>query len=138
LQLLSVVTVGLRSFFDGAAYFAIAIQLATIALLVKKDFGIGTSNFEAIESQIAQAVSVICMLPLLYPIVLLNGVDGAAKHNMRVFMLNVAASLSFYPFVSRCIQWFSNTPIRDSSGASVSWWTGAKWRRCASATACRA
>ncbi|KAI6781546.1 uncharacterized protein J7T54_001509 [Emericellopsis cladophorae] len=113
---LSVVTAGLQSFFDAAAYFAIAAQLATIIFLSMKDFGISTSNFETIEAQIAQIVSVVCMLPLLYPIVLLDATDEPAKHNMRVFLLNVAASLSFYTFVSRCIHWFSNTPMRTSDG----------------------
>ncbi|KAG9256687.1 uncharacterized protein F5Z01DRAFT_748304 [Emericellopsis atlantica] len=113
---LSVVTAGLQSFFDAAAYFAISAPLATIVFLSMKDFGISASNFEAIESKITQIVSVVCMLPLLYPIVLLNATDEPAKHNMRVFLLNVAASLSFYTFVSRCIHWFSNTPMRTSDG----------------------
>ncbi|KAH7317182.1 hypothetical protein B0I35DRAFT_268106 [Stachybotrys elegans] len=113
-------TTGLQSFYQSATYFAIAVQLATISSLTHKDFGISTSDFGAIEAQIAQAVSVVCMLPLLAPLVLLDGIDGESWRNPRLFLLHLVVALSFYPFLSRCIQWFAPSPIGDGRGAVVS------------------
>ncbi|VUC21434.1 unnamed protein product [Clonostachys rosea] len=88
-----VLLTGLRSFFNAAAFFSIAVQIATISLLIQKDFGIGTSDFGAIEAQIAQAVSVVSMLPLLYPALILGGIDSSPRSNPRLFLLNLAAAL---------------------------------------------
>ncbi|CAH0043685.1 unnamed protein product [Clonostachys solani] len=126
-----VLLTGLRSFFNAAAFFSIAVQIATISLLVQKDFGIATSDFGAIEAQIAQAVSVVSMLPLLYPALLLSGIDSSSssasssspRSNPRLFLLNLAAALSFYPFLSRNLHAFGpgdSRPIGDGSGSDVS------------------
>ncbi|CAG9945041.1 unnamed protein product [Clonostachys rosea f. rosea IK726] len=87
-----VLLTGLRSFFNAAAFFSIAVQIATISLLVQKDFGIATSDFGAIEAQIAQAVSVVSLLPLLYPALILSSIDSS-RSNPRLFLLNLAAAL---------------------------------------------
>ncbi|KAB5581179.1 hypothetical protein GE09DRAFT_1051594 [Coniochaeta sp. 2T2.1] len=58
---------GLIAFFDSAVYFAIAVQLASTVVLVKKDYGLSTDGFGAIQAQISWAVSLLCILPLLYP-----------------------------------------------------------------------
>ncbi|KPM42935.1 hypothetical protein AK830_g3626 [Neonectria ditissima] len=51
-------TSGLRAFFYSAAYFALANQFATIAVLVRKDYGLSTAELGALEAQVAQAVAV--------------------------------------------------------------------------------
>lgn len=117
-----VLLTGLRSFFNAAAFFSIAVQIATISLLVQKDFGIATSDFGAIEAQIAQAVSVVSLLPLLYPALILSSIDSS-RSNPRLFLLNLAAALSFYPFLSRNLHAFGpddSRPIGDGSGSDVS------------------
>ncbi|KAM5345690.1 hypothetical protein ACJ41O_011551 [Fusarium nematophilum] len=127
---------GLRAFFDSAAYFALALQLATIVVLVQKDYGISTADLGAIEARIAQTVAVVSMMPLLYPVALLEPSarsiksDEAqhtarsrscdARHNARLLLLSATASLSFYPFLSRCIHAFGESPIGSGGGAEVS------------------
>lgn len=121
-----VIVAGLKSFNSASAFFAIAIQLATISVVVQKDFGINTSDFGAIETQIAQAVSVLSMLPLLYPTLLLDGGrESSPRTNPRLFLLCLAAALSFYPFLSRNIQNFRTSistpaPISDGDDGDVS------------------
>ncbi|KAF4811875.1 hypothetical protein CGCSCA5_v009528 [Colletotrichum siamense] len=63
---------GLEAFFEFAVYFAIAVQLATTIMLVKKDFGKTTADFGANEAQNALAIAVICVIPLVYPMVKLR------------------------------------------------------------------
>ncbi|TXB98401.1 hypothetical protein FocTR4_00013138 [Fusarium oxysporum f. sp. cubense] len=92
----------LEAFVDSAAYFALALQLATIAVLARKDYGISTADLGAIEARISQSVAVISMMPLLYPIAL------------------VTVALSFYPFLSRCIHAFDISPIGEGKGSEVS------------------
>lgn len=97
-QAVGILSTGLSTFVYSAGYFAVAIQLATIAVLVQKDFGISTSDFGAIEAQIAHAISVVCMLPLLGPIALLTSKAEDPRRNPRLFLLHMVVALSFYPF----------------------------------------
>ncbi|KAF7544650.1 hypothetical protein G7Z17_g9788 [Cylindrodendrum hubeiense] len=114
-------TAGLSAFFDSAAYFAFALQLATIAVLVRKDYGISTLDMGALETEIAQAVAVVSLLPLLYPVALLEGGRGGeARHNARLLLLSVTVALSFYPFMSRCFHAFGESPIGDGKYDDVS------------------
>lgn len=122
-----IIVTGLKSFNAASAFFVISIQLATISVVVQKDFGINTSDFGAIETQIAQAVSVLSMLPLLYPTLLLDGggKESSPRTNPRLFLLCLATALSFYPFLSRNIQDFRTSistpsPISDGDGGDVS------------------
>ncbi|KAF4471853.1 hypothetical protein FALBO_1219 [Fusarium albosuccineum] len=114
---------GLRVFFDSAAYFALALQLATIVVLVRKDYGISTDGLGAIEARIAQSVAVVSMMPLLYPVALLEPApDSCAdhvRHNARLLLLSSTVSLSFYPFLSRCIHAFGQSPIGNRKGSDV-------------------
>ncbi|KAF4996716.1 hypothetical protein FDECE_12315 [Fusarium decemcellulare] len=116
---------GLRVFFDSAAYFALALQLATIVVLVRKDYGISTDGLGAIEARIAQSVAVVSMMPLLYPVALLEPEpepDSSAddvRHNARLLLLSSTVSLSIYPFLSRCIHAFGQSPIGNRKGSEV-------------------
>jgi hypothetical protein len=56
---------GLAAFVDSAAYFALSLQLATIAVLVRKDYGISTADLGAIEARISQSVAVVSIVPLV-------------------------------------------------------------------------
>lgn len=123
---------GLEAFFEFAVYFAVAIQLATTIMLVKKDFGKTTDDFGANEAQNALAIAVVCVIPLVYPIVLLHmrifhpesgrqhAIDrktGEAerKHNLRLILFCIVVVLFFYPFLSQCIHNWA--PIRMGEGA---------------------
>ncbi|KAI1021697.1 hypothetical protein LB503_013277 [Fusarium chuoi] len=70
---------GLEAFVDSAAYFALALQLATIAVLARKDYGISTADLSAIEARLSQPVAVVSMMPLLYPVALLEPTAKAAR-----------------------------------------------------------
>jgi hypothetical protein len=121
----SVLKSGLKTFFDSAAYFCIALQIATVVIVAKKDFGLSTSDFGAIEAQIAHAVSVLSLLPLLAPVILLEDslVDSEGRDprsNPRLLLLNLAVSLSFYPFMSRNFHSFGTSPISDGGSGEIS------------------
>ncbi|KXH65935.1 hypothetical protein CSAL01_10802 [Colletotrichum salicis] len=68
-----VLKVGFDAFFEFAIYFAIAIELAAIVMLVNKDFGISTAGFGTDEAQIAprpspsSAFSRFCTPSPFYP-----------------------------------------------------------------------
>ncbi|RSL78908.1 hypothetical protein CEP51_007799 [Fusarium floridanum] len=119
-----IIQCGLDSFFTSAAYFALAIQLATIIVLVRKDYGISNADLGAIEARIAQSVSVVSMMPLLYPAALLEpeerNVNRDVRHNSRLLLLSVTLALSFFPFISRCIHAFGPSPIGDGPDSEVS------------------
>ncbi|KAL2687641.1 hypothetical protein Neosp_005203 [[Neocosmospora] mangrovei] len=114
---------GLDSFFSSAAYFALAIQLATIIVLVRKDYGISTADLGAIEARIAQSVAVVSMMPLLYPAALLEprerNINRDIRHNARLLLLNATTALSFFPFLSRCIHSFGPSPIGTGDDKDV-------------------
>jgi len=61
-----VVSTTFDAFFDCALYFAFAVELASVVMLVQKDCGLSTRGFGAGDAQIALANSVVCVLPLLY------------------------------------------------------------------------
>ncbi|KAF2824866.1 hypothetical protein CC86DRAFT_383633 [Ophiobolus disseminans] len=58
-----------RAFYDNAAFFAFAMQAASIATLTKVDFGISANGMGALTMQIVWLVSILSLLPLL-PLVL--------------------------------------------------------------------
>ncbi|KAF5607762.1 hypothetical protein FPANT_731 [Fusarium pseudoanthophilum] len=120
-----VVKAGLEAFVDSAAYFALALQLATIAVLARKDYGISTADLGAIEARISQSVAVVSMMPLLYPVALLEPAANSStraniKHNAGLLLLSVTVALSFYPFLSRCIHAFDISPIGEGKDSEVS------------------
>ncbi|UPL01686.1 hypothetical protein LCI18_012620 [Fusarium solani-melongenae] len=118
-----IVQCGLDSFFFSAAYFTLAIQLATIIVLVRKDYGISNEDLGAIEARIAQSFSVMSMIPLLYPAALLEpeerNLRRDVRHNSRLLLLSLTSALSFFPFISRCIHAFGPSPIGDGPGHKV-------------------
>ncbi|KAM0420668.1 hypothetical protein ACHAPT_011584 [Fusarium lateritium] len=118
-----IIQCGLDSFFSSAAYFALALQLATIIVLVRKDYGISTADLGAIEARIAQTVAVVSMMPLLYPVALLEpqkrNINRDVRHNARLLLFSVTIALSFFPFLSRCIHGFGPSPIGTGSNKKV-------------------
>ncbi|RGP72032.1 hypothetical protein FLONG3_6931 [Fusarium longipes] len=54
-----VTSAGLEAFFDFAIYFALSIIIASIVVLVNKDFSVSTSGFGATEAEIALAIPFI-------------------------------------------------------------------------------
>ncbi|KAF6838949.1 hypothetical protein CPLU01_02219 [Colletotrichum plurivorum] len=65
-----IVQAGFDAFFQSAVYFAMSLEVASIYTIVHKDYSISTDGLGAIEAQIILAVSVVCVLPVLYPVAL--------------------------------------------------------------------
>lgn len=133
-----VLRAGLESFWSCAIYFAIAVELAAIVMLVYKDFGVSTTDFGSTDTQIALAISVVCMLPLMYPIALLpSGVVDApqvshhqgeleadralralerTKHRLRAFLFTILIVSFIYPFISQCLRNWGSSRIGEGNG----------------------
>ncbi|KAJ2903123.1 hypothetical protein MKZ38_010387 [Zalerion maritima] len=108
------------SFFDAAIHFALAIQIASIVLLAQRDFSDTTAGLGAVDTQVSWAVSVICLVPLLYPLFFLQGeprndvLDKAKEEKLlkgrgryRYWLYCLAVCLSFYPFLTQCVHGFA-------------------------------
>ncbi|KAF9871577.1 hypothetical protein CkaCkLH20_10988 [Colletotrichum karsti] len=124
---------GFEAFFEFAVYFAIAVELATIIMLVNKDFGVTTADFGANEAQNALAIAVVCVIPLVYPIALLPARmfhpesavqhsfhrkpgDDARRHVFRLILFCLVVTLFFYPFLSQCIHNWGPLRIGEGGG----------------------
>jgi hypothetical protein len=59
-----------RAFYDNAAFFSFALQIASIVTLTRVDFGISASGMGALTVEIAWLVSTLTLMPLL-PLVLI-------------------------------------------------------------------
>ncbi|KAM7210423.1 hypothetical protein V8F06_014196 [Rhypophila decipiens] len=77
-QLQSVLTAGLLAFFESAIYFALAIEIATIAILAPKDYESQVVAFGDDDARTCSLVSTICLLPLLYPVAVLSFLSSPA------------------------------------------------------------
>jgi hypothetical protein len=69
-----------KVFFDCAVFFAISIQISCVVVLVRRDFGISANGLGGLTVQITWAVALICMLPLIYPMLeqqVLSGFEAA-------------------------------------------------------------
>jgi hypothetical protein len=127
---------GLMVFFDSAVYFAIAIELASIVVLAKKDLGLNTDGFGAIQAQISFAVSTVCILPLLYPVTLLGWGKIAHRYGhekqelreynsrgrVRRFLFYLCLVLFFYPFVSQCIHNWAPSLVGEGNAPGGTTW----------------
>ncbi|KAK1655822.1 hypothetical protein BDP81DRAFT_388712 [Colletotrichum phormii] len=144
-----VLKAGFDAFFEFAIYFAIAIEIAAVVMLVNKDFGISTAGFGANEAQIALAVSVVCILPLLYPIAL-SPLDlfhpeseRQAQQNSRklqqrqrrqrdfsLVLFALVCVLFFYPFLSQCIHNWAPLRVGEGNGGDgKTYLTEEEWER---------
>jgi hypothetical protein len=66
----------MQSFHDCAIFFAASIQIATIVVLIREDFGISTAGMGDATVVITQAVSAIVLLPTLYNVFIAPPVPG--------------------------------------------------------------
>ncbi|KAF4911464.1 hypothetical protein CGCF415_v004387 [Colletotrichum fructicola] len=124
---------GFEAFFSSAIYFGISLEIASIYTLVNKDFGISTAGLGASEAEIVMAVSVVCILPLLYPIALLptrlhhpeserqqppkSAKDISVKQeNCRLILFVLLSILFFYPFLSQCIHQWAPSRVGEGNG----------------------
>ncbi|KAF8860938.1 hypothetical protein BDZ45DRAFT_724229 [Acephala macrosclerotiorum] len=106
---------GCAEFFKCAIFFAASIQIACMIVLVRKDFGISANGLGGFTVQITWAVALLCMLPLLYPMVVLAYIDSE-KINYRLFLFCGCWLLFFYTFISQMIGDFGPSQIGTGNG----------------------
>jgi len=63
---------GMSSFFDSAVFFCLAIQIASIVVLAKRDYLVSTTGFGQYDAQMTLDISIACIIPLMYPIAMLG------------------------------------------------------------------
>lgn len=131
-------THGCGCFYESAIFFTFSIQLASIVMLARLDFGISASGMGDSTARITWAVSLLTMLPLMYVIFMPSllherqtGINQDLKHQaaqtsrekLRFLLFVLSWLLSVYPFFSRMISTFglnipnSETPHQGESHA---------------------
>ena len=85
-------TTGLTTYFESAVYFAIAIQIATLAITIPKDYETEKLSFGGYEARSCSLVSTICLLPLLYPVAILSllGEEEQDAHSTSNFPITTS------------------------------------------------
>lgn len=112
---------GCGCFYDSAIFFTFSIQLASIVMLGRTDFGISASGMGDSTVRITWAISLLTMLPLMYvmyiPSLLQEPQAGVnqelkrqavqnSREKLRFFLFIVCWLLSVYPFLSKMINTF--------------------------------
>ena len=127
---------GCDSFHDCAVFFTFSIQLASIVVLVRLDFGISASGMGDSTARITWAISLLTMLPITYvafnPDLLryqyAESPSGSQKSKdrkaqLRFFLFALCLLLFIYPFLSRMMETFGPSIIGGNSNIiSTSEW----------------
>jgi hypothetical protein len=106
---------GCKEFFTCAIFFAASIQIACVIVLVRQNFGISANGLGGFTVQITWAVAVSCMLPLIYPMVILNYIEKE-RSNYRLFLFCGCWLLFFYTFISQMIGYFGPSQVGQGAG----------------------
>jgi hypothetical protein len=106
---------GCKQFFECAIFFSASIQIACVIVLVRQDLGISANGLGGITVQITWAVALLCMLPLVYPMVILEYVEKE-RSNYRLFLFSGCWLLFFYTFISQMIGEFGHSQIGQGAG----------------------
>jgi hypothetical protein len=125
----AVILRGCSVFYDCAIYFAASIQIACVVVLVRKDYGISADSLGGLTVQITWAVALLSLLPLLYPLVMLDifvtrgsekeleeAETSSTRHEFRFYLFSACWVLFLYTFVSRMIGDFAPSQIGQGAG----------------------
>lgn len=123
-------TQGCSSFYDSAVFLAFSIQIASIVMLARLDFGISASGMGDSTAKITWAVSLLTLLPLLYIAYLPQLLQGPniekrsskqnRKQNMRFGLFSLCWLLSMYPFYSKMVGYFGPSLIGNGPQQVIS------------------
>lgn len=133
---IAVATRGCDSFHDCAVFFTFSIQLASIVVLARFDFGISASGMGDSTAKITWAISLLTMLPITYVAFnpgLLRYRSAEApsesskskdrKEQLRFLLFALCLLLFIYPFLSRMMETFGPSMIGGNSNIiSTSEW----------------
>lgn len=136
---------GCGCFYDSSIFFTFSIQLASIVMLIRLDFGISASGMGDSTAKINWAVLLLTMVPLMYAMcipgllqdlrvgvnqVLKRQAAQNSREKLRFFLFIVCWLLSVYPFFSKMINTFgpkftnsTRHPVMDKNYAT----TNAAW-----------
>ncbi len=102
-------------FFSSSIFFSGSIQIACMIFLIRKDFGISANNLGGLTVQITWSVALLCMLPLVYLLTILNYIEKERSH-YRVFLFGGCWLLFFYTFISQMIGTYAPDEIGQGAG----------------------
>ncbi len=106
---------GFNKYFDSLIYFSSSIQIASSIVLIRKDFGISANGLGGFTVQITWAVALLCMLPLLYPMMIIPHYNGEGI-DYRFGLFGACWFLWIYPFVSSMIGAFAPSQVGAGGG----------------------
>ncbi|KAH7354661.1 hypothetical protein BKA65DRAFT_226687 [Rhexocercosporidium sp. MPI-PUGE-AT-0058] len=111
---------GFKTYFNSLIYFSASIQIASLIVLIRKDFGISANGLGGFTVQITWAVALLCMLPLLYPMVALPHYDGDYRleegRKYRLALFESCWCLWVYPFISSMIGILAPSQVGSGAG----------------------
>jgi hypothetical protein len=96
--------VAFEIFFASAVYFALALELAILVSLGKWNSDMHEQGYSIFESRMSGVVSILCILPLLYPVTRTGPLIPEDRRLLRNVLFIFAVVISTYPFVAQTIQ----------------------------------
>lgn len=120
---IDVVARGCSSFYDSAIVFAFAIQIASIVVLARLNFGATASGMGDSTARITWSISLLTLIPLMYVVCmprLLRGQQDSAnglerkqepREKLRFLLFTVCCLLFQYPLFSRMISMYGPSLI---------------------------
>ncbi|KAI9677877.1 MAG: hypothetical protein M1829_002374 [Trizodia sp. TS-e1964] len=116
-----------KEYFSCAVFFTAAIQIACVAVIVRKDFGISADGLGGLTVEVCWAVALLTMLPLVYSVFIPsrstqdseseNGDPyGDDSSGLQFFLFSICWMMYFYTFVSRMIDNYANQDVTSRTG----------------------
>ena len=100
---------------DAAILLTFSVQLASMIILIKKDFGISARDFGGLNVEVTWAAALLTMLPML--LVCSSGADLDRKE-LRLSVICISWILFLYTFISRMISDFGPSQVGISKPGS--------------------
>lgn len=126
----NVLTQGCSSFYDSAVLLCFSVQIASLVMLSRLDFGISANGMGDSTAKITWSVSLLTLLPLLYvaylphllqrPVIDKQAARPASRQQLRFGLFSVCWLLTLYPFYSKMIGHFGPSLIGDGEGQAIS------------------
>ena len=95
-------------FADAAILFTFSVQLASVVILIKKDFGISAKDFGGLTVEVTWAAALLTMLPMLLVCSCGAKLD---RPEVRLSIICISWVLFLYTFMSRMISDFGPSQI---------------------------
>lgn len=100
---------------DASILLTFSVQLASVVILVRKDFGINANDFGGLTVEVTWAAALLTMLPML--LVCSNGADLDRKE-LRLSIVCISWVFFLYTFISRMISDFGPSQVGVSKPGS--------------------